>query len=49
MLVTESRQVDNTTNILRLMMLLALAIGIILTRIPCCATAAPAGSNHRSC
>jgi membrane protein len=30
--VTESRQVDNTTNILRLMMLLALAIGIILTR-----------------
>ncbi|WP_343554754.1 YtjB family periplasmic protein [Pantoea sp.] len=31
-LVTESRQVDNTTNILRLMMLLALAIGIILTR-----------------
>ena len=32
MLVTESRQVDNTTNILRLMMLLALAIGIILTR-----------------
>ncbi|MBK4786289.1 MAG: YtjB family periplasmic protein [Pantoea sp. Pent] len=31
-LVTESRQVDNTTNILRLMLLLALAIGIILTR-----------------
>ncbi|WP_428945102.1 YtjB family periplasmic protein [Pantoea sp. FN060301] len=31
-LVTESRQVDNTTNILRLMMLLSLAIGIILTR-----------------
>ncbi|KGD83208.1 membrane protein [Pantoea sp. PNA 14-12] len=31
-LVTESRQVDNTTNILRLMMLLALAIGIILSR-----------------
>ncbi|MDN4628120.1 YtjB family periplasmic protein [Erwinia sp. DT-104] len=31
-LVTDSRQVDNTTNILRLMMLLALAIGIILTR-----------------
>ncbi|CAH0168750.1 hypothetical protein WB66_03395 [bacteria symbiont BFo1 of Frankliniella occidentalis] len=31
-LVTESKQVDNTTNILRLMMLLALAIGIILTR-----------------
>jgi len=31
-LVTEARQVDNTTNILRLMMLLALAIGIILTR-----------------
>ncbi|RWR00903.1 hypothetical protein ED28_15725 [[Pantoea] beijingensis] len=31
-LVTEARQVDNTTNILRLMMLLSLAIGIILTR-----------------
>ncbi|MBP2169650.1 membrane protein [Erwinia toletana] len=31
-LVTEAKQVDNTTNILRLMMLLALAIGIILTR-----------------
>ncbi|PIJ50265.1 hypothetical protein BL250_08315 [Erwinia sp. OLTSP20] len=31
-LATESRQVDNTTNVLRLMMLLALAIGIILTR-----------------
>jgi len=31
-LVTDSRQVDNTTNILRLMMLLALAIGIILAR-----------------
>lgn len=31
-LVTESKQVDNTTNILRLMMLLALAIGIILSR-----------------
>lgn len=31
-LVTESRQVDNTTNVLRLMMLLSLAIGIILTR-----------------
>lgn len=31
-LVTESRRVDNTTNILRLMMLLALAIGIILSR-----------------
>lgn len=31
-LVTESKQVDNTTNILRLMMLLALAIGIILNR-----------------
>lgn len=31
-LATESRQVDNTTNILRLMMLLALAIGIILSR-----------------
>ncbi|WP_034912127.1 MULTISPECIES: YtjB family periplasmic protein [Erwinia] len=31
-LVTESRQVDNTTNILRLMMLLALAVGIILSR-----------------
>ena len=31
-LVTEAKQVDNTTNILRLIMLLALAIGIILTR-----------------
>lgn len=31
-LVTDSRQVDNTTNILRLMLLLALAIGIVLTR-----------------
>jgi len=31
-LATESKQVDNTTNILRLMMLLALAIGIILSR-----------------
>ncbi|SFN19016.1 membrane protein [Izhakiella capsodis] len=31
-LATESRQVDNTTNVLRLMMLLSLAIGIILTR-----------------
>ncbi|QKJ85737.1 YtjB family periplasmic protein [Paramixta manurensis] len=31
-LVTDARQVDNTTNVLRLMMLLALAIGIILSR-----------------
>ncbi|WP_192457777.1 YtjB family periplasmic protein [Musicola keenii] len=31
-LATEARQVDNTTNILRLMLLLALAIGIILAR-----------------
>lgn len=31
-LPTEAKQVDNTTNILRLMMLLALAIGIVLTR-----------------
>ncbi len=31
-LATESRQVDNTTNILRLMMLLALAIGLVLSR-----------------
>lgn len=31
-LATEAKQVDNTTNILRLMMLLALAIGIVLTR-----------------
>lgn len=30
--VTEAKQVDNTTNVLRLMLLLALAIGIILTR-----------------
>lgn len=32
MLATEAKQVDNTTNILRLMILLSLAIGIILTR-----------------
>ena len=32
-LPTDARQVDNTTNILRLMMLLSVAIGIILTRI----------------
>lgn len=31
-LATESRQVDNTTNILRLMLLLSLAIGVVLTR-----------------
>lgn len=31
-LETESKQVDNTTNLLRLMILLALAIGIILAR-----------------
>ncbi|MCL6407403.1 YtjB family periplasmic protein [Dickeya dadantii] len=31
-LATEARQVDNTTNILRLMVLMALAIGIILAR-----------------
>ncbi|CAI1093503.1 YtjB family periplasmic protein [Serratia quinivorans] len=31
-LATESKQVDNTTNLLRLMILLALAIGIILAR-----------------
>ena len=31
-LATEAKQVDNTTNLLRLMMLLALAIGIILAR-----------------
>ncbi|WP_027713215.1 YtjB family periplasmic protein [Dickeya chrysanthemi] len=31
-LATEARQVDNTTNILRLMILMALAIGIILAR-----------------
>ncbi|WP_205438763.1 YtjB family periplasmic protein [Edwardsiella tarda] len=31
-LATESQQVDNTTNLLRLMILLALAIGIILAR-----------------
>ena len=31
-LPTEAKQVDNTTNILRLMLLLALAIGIVLTR-----------------
>lgn len=32
LLATETRQVDNTTNLLRLMLLLALAIGIILAR-----------------
>lgn len=31
-LPTEAKQVDNTTNILRLMLLVALAIGIVLTR-----------------
>jgi len=31
-LATEAKQVDNTTNILRLMILLALAIGVVLTR-----------------
>ncbi|WP_084689016.1 YtjB family periplasmic protein [Tatumella saanichensis] len=31
-LATESRQVDNTTNILRLMLLLALAIGLVLSQ-----------------
>ena len=31
-LATESKQVDNTTNLLRLMILLSLAIGIILAR-----------------
>ncbi|EPF20709.1 Uncharacterized membrane protein affecting hemolysin expression [Cedecea davisae] len=31
-LATEAKQVDNTTNILRLMLLLAVAIGIVLTR-----------------
>lgn len=31
-LATEAKQVDNTTNILRLMLLLAVAIGIILAR-----------------
>ncbi len=31
-LATESRQVDNTTNILRLMILLSLAIGLVLSR-----------------
>ncbi|GAB7200723.1 hypothetical protein OS12_21650 [Dickeya oryzae] len=31
-LATEARQVDNTTNILRLMIMMALAIGIILAR-----------------
>lgn len=31
-LATESKQVDNTTNMLRLMMLLTLAIGIVLAR-----------------
>ena len=31
-LPTEAKQVDNTTNILRLMLLLSLAIGVVLTR-----------------
>ncbi len=31
-LATEAQQVDNTTNILRLMILLSLAIGVVLTR-----------------
>ncbi|CAK9883964.1 MAG: putative inner membrane protein Smp [Candidatus Erwinia impunctatus] len=32
-LATEAKQVDNTTNILRLMILMALAIGIVLSRL----------------
>ena len=31
-LATDAKQVDNTTNILRLMLLLSLAIGVVLTR-----------------
>ncbi|WP_049060606.1 YtjB family periplasmic protein [Klebsiella aerogenes] len=31
-LATEAKQVDNTTNIVRLMLLLSLAIGVVLTR-----------------
>ncbi|MGK7530423.1 YtjB family periplasmic protein, partial [Salmonella enterica] len=31
-LATEAKQVDTTTNILRLMLLLSLAIGLVLTR-----------------
>lgn len=31
-LATEAKQVDNTTNILRLMLLLSLAVGVVLTR-----------------
>ncbi len=31
-LATEAKQVDNTTNILRLMLLLSLAIGVVLAR-----------------
>ncbi|MDF7681752.1 YtjB family periplasmic protein [Enterobacteriaceae bacterium ESL0689] len=31
-LATEAQQVDNTTNILRLMLLLAVAIGVVITR-----------------
>ncbi|HBR3961644.1 TPA: YtjB family periplasmic protein [Klebsiella pneumoniae] len=31
-LATEAKQVDNTTNILRLMLLLSVAIGVVLTR-----------------
>ncbi len=31
-LPTEAKQVDNTTNILRLMLLLSLAIGVVLAR-----------------
>ena len=43
-LATEAQQVDNTTNILRLMLLLSLAIGVVLTR-TLLRVNAPAGSN----
>ncbi|XNM65553.1 hypothetical protein ACLK2H_24675 [Escherichia coli] len=47
-IATESGQVDNTTNILRLMLLLSLAIGVVLAP-RCCAVNAHVGSSHHSC
>jgi membrane protein len=43
-LATEAKQVDNTTNILRLMLLLSLAIGVVLTR-TLLQGSAPAGNS----
>jgi membrane protein len=47
-LATEAKQVDNTTNILRLMLLLSLAIGVVLTR-TLLQENEPAGNSLLSC